>query len=303
MSHIKGYLQFISEQTQGDINAAEIKKKKDIIKGLRNKPGNATQIKTIERLEQEIQDLKAEAAANTDAKPAANPTTTTVTTPAARDNAKFKAVGQRLPAARDNAKFKAVDTATTTVVEPAANPAAKNPAAKNPAAKNPDAKDDAKKPDANTAAKNERIQAEIRKRRASRDFSKIPQLKQQLNDLKAKADVNPPTTTVTNPADAKPNTTTVTNPPTTTVTTPADAKPAAITVTKPATITVKKPVQMSSGRGNEALRARNIAKAKARKQNPTVNTKPTLNKAGTDSGSGVDALKQRMIKRSEERGK
>ena len=60
---------------------------------------------------------------------------------------------------------------------------------------------------------------------------------------------------------------------------------------------------MSSGRGNEALRARNIAKAKARKQNPTVNTKPTLNKAGTDSGSGVDALKQRMIKRSEERGK
>ena len=59
----------------------------------------------------------------------------------------------------------------------------------------------------------------------------------------------------------------------------------------------------SSGRGNEALRARNIAKAKARKQNPTVNTKPTLNKAGTDSGSGVDALKQRMIKRSEERGK
>jgi len=187
MSHIKGYLQFISEQNQGDINAAEIKKKKDIIKGLRNKPGNATQIKTIERLEQEIQDLKAEAAANTDAKPAANPTTTTVTTPAARDNAKFKAVGQRLPAARDNAKFKAVDTATTTVVEPAAK-------------------------------------------------------KQE-------------------------------------------------------------PFQMSSGRGNEALRARNIAKAKARKQNPTVNTKPTLNKAGTDSGSGVDALKQRMIKRSEERGK
>ena len=59
----------------------------------------------------------------------------------------------------------------------------------------------------------------------------------------------------------------------------------------------------SSGRGNEALRARNIARAKARKQNPTVNTKPTLNKAGTDSGSGVDALRQRMIKRSEERGK
>mgnify|MGYP001093132941 CR=1 FL=1 len=59
----------------------------------------------------------------------------------------------------------------------------------------------------------------------------------------------------------------------------------------------------SSGRGNEALRARNIAKAKARKQNPTVNTKPTLNKAGTDSGSGVDALRQRINKRSEERGK
>ena len=76
-------------------------------------------------------------------------------------------------------------------------------------------------------------------------------------------------------------------------------------VRKPVVDAAKKqePFQMSSGRGNEALRARNMAKAKARKQNPTVNTKPTLNKAGTDSGSGVDALRQRINKRSEERGK
>jgi len=110
------------------------------------------------------------------------------------------------------------------------------------------------------------------------------------------------TTTAARPHDgAKPTTTSNK--------TTADAKPATITnantVKKPVAGAAKKqePFQMSSGRGNEALRARNIAKAKARKQNPTVNTKPTLNKAGTDSGSGVDALKQRMIKRSEERGK
>ena len=84
-----------------------------------------------------------------------------------------------------------------------------------------------------------------------------------------------------------------------------DTKPAAKPAATPAATAAKKqePFQMSSGRGNEALRARNMAKAKARKQNPTVNTKPTLNKAGTDSGSGVDALRQRINKRSEERGK
>jgi len=88
------------------------------------------------------------------------------------------------------------------------------------------------------------------------------------------------------------------------------AKPAVVNTAKPAVVNTAKPVakkqepfQMSSGRGNEALRARNIAKAKARKQNPTVNTKPTLNKAGTGSGSGVDALRQRINKRAEERGK
>ena len=89
-----------------------------------------------------------------------------------------------------------------------------------------------------------------------------------------------------------------------------DPKPAVVNTAKPAVVNTAKPVakkqepfQMSSGRGNEALRARNIAKAKARKQNPTVNTKPTLNKAGTGSGSGVDALRQRINKRAEERGK
>ena len=158
MSHIKGYLQFISEQNKGDDIAAEIKKKKDIIKGLRNTPNLSNQ-KTIEKIEQEIQDLKAE---------------------------KF------VPG--NEIKIELLPIHPVISSEPA------------------DPKLDPKKPD-------------------------------------------------------------------------------------------PKPVQMSSGRGNEALRARNIAKAKARKQNPTVNTKPTLNKAGTDSGSGVDALKQRMIKRSEERGK
>jgi len=183
MSHIKGYLQFISEQNKGDDIAAEIKKKKDIIKGLRNTPNLSNQ-KTIEKIEQEIQDLKAE---------------------------KF------VPGNEIKIELLPIHPVISSEpADPKLDP--KKPDPKKPDPKKPDAKNpDPKKPDAK----------------------------------------NPD----------------------------------------------PKPVQMSSGRGNEALRARNIAKAKARKQNPTVNTKPTLNKAGTDSGSGVDALKQRMIKRSEERGK
>ena len=119
---------------------------------------------------------------------------------------------------------------------------------------------------------------------------------QQALDAEAKKGKLAATPVVTTPVVTKP-----------VVSTPVVTKPVVSTpvVTKPVVDAAKKqePFQMSSGRGNEALRARNIAKAKARKQNPTVNTKPTLNKAGTDSGSGVDALKQRMIKRSEERGK
>ena len=200
MSHIKGYVQFISEQNQGD-KAAEIKRIQDVIKGLRNTSGN-TQIKTIKRLEQELQDLKDQTFS---------------------DPIKIEPLTIPKPAVIISTEPAAANTAANTAVANSTTPAAANTAANTA--------------DANTAA---------------------------------------------NPADAKPIT-------------PA--------VTKPATITVKKPVQTSSGRGNEALRARNIAKAKARKQNPTVNTKPTLNKAGTDSGSGVDALRQRMNKRSEERGK
>ena len=247
MSHIKGYLQFISEQNQDDDIAAKIKQIQGVIKGIQDGPNSHMHGRRINQLKQQLQDLKAEAAEEpvttiswepdptTDPNPTTpvttrgvvktgpNPTTPVTTrgvvNPPTTTDVNSNPLGIGMRKFKKNLKKAQADWL--------ANPAAVNPAAANPAA------------------------------------------------------ANPPTTTVTNPAAAKPNTTTVT--------TPAAKK--------------QEPFQMSSGRGNEALRARHIAKAKARKQNPTVNTKPTLNKAGTDSGSGVDALKQRMIKRSEERGK
>jgi len=294
MSHIKGYLQFISEQNQDDDIAAKIKQIQGVIKGIQDGPNSHMHGRRINQLKQQLQDLKAEAAEEpvttiswepdptTDPNPTTPVTTRGVvktgpnpTTPVTTRGVVKTGPNPTTPVTTRGV----VNPPTTTDVNSnplgigmrkfkknlkkaqadwLANPAAANPAAANPAAANP-------------------------------------------------AAANPPTTTVTNPAAAKPNTTTVTTPAaakpnTTTVTTPAAAKPNTTTVTTPAA-KKQEPFQMSSGRGNEALRARNIAKAKARKQNPTVNTKPTLNKAGTDSGSGVDALKQRMIKRSEERGK